>query len=327
LEKRFVQNHLNVVCWSSFFKDFFKKLRRLLFMRAMLVEEGWLRLIVFSDTHCKNDQLPSREESLAIDADALIHCGDFMDRGSGDEALPFVEWLRTQPQPIKLVVPGNHDRAMDPTERAHDANAIAMLRQASTLEPPICSMAELDEACARRPDVSPSVAQNQLLARVHRVGALRIFCSSLLPRQPKARPRMAFGRARGPALRAAWLSALKAALKRCNADDDDDDDDDVSDERALAQQFDVLVTHTPPHAITDPHRIGDEQLRALLLGRKTSAALHLCGHVHVARGIAVTRRTIVVNCAQAPLAHREVDARLRGAIVVDLHVTSVLNRR
>eukprot|EP00019_Armaparvus_languidus_P013059 CAMPEP_0168583610 /NCGR_PEP_ID=MMETSP0420-20121227/2667_1 /TAXON_ID=498008 /ORGANISM="Pessonella sp." /LENGTH=148 /DNA_ID=CAMNT_0008618295 /DNA_START=497 /DNA_END=939 /DNA_ORIENTATION=+ len=133
------------------------------------------------------------------------------------------------------------------------------------------------------------LVQDRLLGQFFHCQSLSLFASSLLPRQPKSRPRMAFGRARGLRLKQAWLAALSQARQ---------------DEQRV--RFDILVTHTPPHGVLDNDaHIGDEQLTKLFLNSKLAPALHLFGHCHASRGVCVTRRTVFVNCASAPVDHRD----------------------
>lgn len=63
-----------------------------------------MRVVVTSDTHDNYPELP--------DGDLLIHCGDFTRDGSVKECIAAVKWLAIQPHRYKVVVPGNHDRAM-----------------------------------------------------------------------------------------------------------------------------------------------------------------------------------------------------------------------
>jgi Icc-related predicted phosphoesterase len=61
---------------------------------------------VLSDTHNDHDQI------IDTECDILIHCGDFSTKGNYTECRAFLEWFVKQPAKYKLVVPGNHDKAM-----------------------------------------------------------------------------------------------------------------------------------------------------------------------------------------------------------------------
>jgi len=61
---------------------------------------------VISDTH--NDHHELDQDSL--EADVLIHCGDFGTKGNYTEAYRFLHWFVKKPAKYKLLVPGNHDK-------------------------------------------------------------------------------------------------------------------------------------------------------------------------------------------------------------------------
>jgi Icc-related predicted phosphoesterase len=66
-----------------------------------------MRLVLLSDTH-------GRHKKLSIpDGDVLVHCGDFSHRGNPAETEAFGRWFAAQPHPFKVLVPGNHDAAME----------------------------------------------------------------------------------------------------------------------------------------------------------------------------------------------------------------------
>lgn len=67
-----------------------------------------LRLVIVSDTHGFHD-------AALPDGDVLIHAGDGCKRGTIDEAKAWLDALRRQPHPHKLVIAGNHDRCFEAT--------------------------------------------------------------------------------------------------------------------------------------------------------------------------------------------------------------------
>ena len=74
--------------------------------------DGILRVVAISDTHCKQEFLHRR----VPDGDVLVHCGDvlmssvrFSDGENRRRAIAFNVWLGTLPHEHKIVVPGNHD--------------------------------------------------------------------------------------------------------------------------------------------------------------------------------------------------------------------------
>lgn len=63
-----------------------------------------MRIVQISDTHGRHHMLKDLPEG-----DVLIHCGDFTENGTEDEALNFINWFEEQPHRHKLFVTGNHD--------------------------------------------------------------------------------------------------------------------------------------------------------------------------------------------------------------------------
>lgn len=61
---------------------------------------------VISDTHNDHTQL----DQTSLEADVLIHCGDFGTKGKYTEAENFLLWFVKQPAKYKILVPGNHDK-------------------------------------------------------------------------------------------------------------------------------------------------------------------------------------------------------------------------
>lgn len=62
-----------------------------------------MRLVIISDTHGLHKKVKMPEGGV------LIHCGDFCNRGTREEAWMFASWMAAQPHKTKIVVPGNHD--------------------------------------------------------------------------------------------------------------------------------------------------------------------------------------------------------------------------
>jgi len=78
--------------------------------------------VAISDTHTKH-----AEVKLPPGIDVLIHAGDFTTKGSRAEVTAFAKWLRALPIPIKIVIAGNHDRAMERDTRSFSGEAYAQL--------------------------------------------------------------------------------------------------------------------------------------------------------------------------------------------------------
>ncbi|KAJ6469427.1 Metallo-dependent phosphatase-like protein [Mycena sanguinolenta] len=67
--------------------------------------ENWTRFVLISDTHTSIFSVP--------DGDVLVHSGDLTNRGTLQEFEITMEWLYALPHPVKIVVAGNHDYALD----------------------------------------------------------------------------------------------------------------------------------------------------------------------------------------------------------------------
>ncbi|KAL2120452.1 hypothetical protein VTJ04DRAFT_4479 [Mycothermus thermophilus] len=63
-------------------------------------------VVCVSDTHNNQPVLP--------EGDILIHAGDLTQSGTLRELQVQLDWLSSQPHPIKIVVAGNHDLLLDP---------------------------------------------------------------------------------------------------------------------------------------------------------------------------------------------------------------------
>ncbi|KAF7291927.1 Metallo-dependent phosphatase [Mycena indigotica] len=63
----------------------------------------WTRFVLLSDTHTHACDVPGDEN------DVLIHTGDLTNRGRLPELQATVDWLRSLPHKVKIVIAGNHD--------------------------------------------------------------------------------------------------------------------------------------------------------------------------------------------------------------------------
>lgn len=70
-----------------------------------------MKLVLMSDTHELHDQVQ------VPDGDVLVHAGDFTMVGEIKAIKSFNDWLGKQPHPIKIVIPGNHDKLFEKNEQ------------------------------------------------------------------------------------------------------------------------------------------------------------------------------------------------------------------
>ncbi|KAI6039788.1 Metallo-dependent phosphatase-like protein [Pisolithus marmoratus] len=61
----------------------------------------WTRFICLSDTHSQTFQVPP--------GDVLLHSGDLSRLGTYDQLKVTMDWLRSLPHPVKIIIAGNHD--------------------------------------------------------------------------------------------------------------------------------------------------------------------------------------------------------------------------
>jgi predicted phosphohydrolase len=67
------------------------------------MESRRIRLVALSDTHDLHRKI------LVPEADILIHCGDFTNKGSQEEIDDFQDWISQLPHKSKYVIAGNHE--------------------------------------------------------------------------------------------------------------------------------------------------------------------------------------------------------------------------
>lgn len=63
-------------------------------------------ILFMSDTHGQHDKIPIDKMP---EADCVIHCGDFTNRGRMSELREFLTWYDSLPYTRKIIMPGNHD--------------------------------------------------------------------------------------------------------------------------------------------------------------------------------------------------------------------------
>lgn len=74
-----------------------------------------MKILQISDTHNLHRQLTN----LPV-ADVIVHCGDFTDNGTEEEALDFLNWFIDLPYQYKIFVTGNHDLCLWDAEDIED---------------------------------------------------------------------------------------------------------------------------------------------------------------------------------------------------------------
>lgn len=75
-----------------------------------------LKIWHISDTHTAHNLVSPPD----CDVDITIHSGDMTLTGQVNEFEDFFTWFAQQPGKVKIVVPGNHDRTLDPLNHRYD---------------------------------------------------------------------------------------------------------------------------------------------------------------------------------------------------------------
>lgn len=68
-----------------------------------------VKVVCISDTHDQTVKIPP--------GDILIHAGDLTNAGTAADIQKQLDWLKSQPHQVKIVIAGNHDSYFDPSSR------------------------------------------------------------------------------------------------------------------------------------------------------------------------------------------------------------------
>lgn len=74
-----------------------------------------IRVVCISDTHEQTVDIPP--------GDILIHAGDLTESGTAADIQKQLDWLKSQPHGVKIVIAGNHDSYFDPLSRTEKDTA------------------------------------------------------------------------------------------------------------------------------------------------------------------------------------------------------------
>ncbi|KAJ6491262.1 Metallo-dependent phosphatase-like protein, partial [Mycena vitilis] len=207
--------------------------------------ESWTRFVLLSDTHSLTFPVP--------DGDVLLHSGDLSRRGTFRDLRRTMEWLYTLPHPIKIIIAGNRDFALD--REWYDSNW---------------------EQTGHNGKEAPPEPISELLTGPRAVAANIVY---LRDQQYKftTRPGGREWNVYGSPLSPNFGSRVRAFGY------------DASNDEAVISAFpqvDILLTHGPPFNLLDytkrDTRAGCPALAARLPALRPR--LHVFGHIHEARG-------------------------------------------
>ncbi|KAJ7512425.1 Metallo-dependent phosphatase-like protein [Mycena galericulata] len=216
------------------------------FSKPQSSDAQWTRFVVISDTHTSTFPVP--------DGDVLLHTGDLTQMGTLNELKTTLEWLYSLPHPVKIVIAGNHDYAVDREWYAE----------------------HWGELYLHRGNEEPE-AIHELLKGPRAISANVVYLESEEYRfkiRDEGKEWSVYG---SPAsqctpIPGGWAFGYKQ-----------------EDGKALVAKFpktDILLTHGPPRDVLDYTRRSECAGCPALLARVTELKprMHAFGHIHEARG-------------------------------------------
>ncbi|EPQ31179.1 uncharacterized protein PFL1_01367 [Pseudozyma flocculosa PF-1] len=236
--------------------------------------DSYVRFVVLADTH-------STEPAQVPDGDVLLHAGDLTALGSDDEMIKQVRWIQTLPHAKKVIIAGNHDFSacseMWYETRGRDLHA--------RYDYPPSDTSRVRQLLENLPPDVVYLDNDQASFNVDRQGVShktwKVWGSPWSPY---------FGGW-------AWNYRAGEEAKKVHA--------------GIPRDTDILLTHSPPHAIGGLDKIDDgtsvgcaELTRKLLHDNEVRPRIHAFGHIHEARGVYHHRydlgggdETVFVNAA------------------------------
>ncbi|KAI0362597.1 Metallo-dependent phosphatase [Trametes cingulata] len=215
--------------------------------------EGWTRFVCISDTHSHIFHVPP--------GDVLLHAGDLSRHGTLKDLEVTLNWLKTLPHPAKFFIAGNHDLCLD-----------AQYEQGGALrgfKPPNLRDKACDLSAARR-----LVRSNSL----RKAGMHYLEHEAATYTAKSGKTYTIYGSPAAPVYSVGAFQYSPGGGKRIYA--------------RIPPSVDILMTHTPSLGVCDITKRGKhagcpELAERLMDDDMKSCRLHVCGHIHEARGVAV----------------------------------------
>ncbi|PWN17863.1 Metallo-dependent phosphatase [Microstroma glucosiphilum] len=236
--------------------------------------DGHVRVVMISDTH-------GNELKDVPDGDILLHAGDLTRLGSTEELQEQVDWLCSLPHPIKVVIAGNHDYALDQDEKRNWYSTRGIELHTSFGYPPskpseakeILRRAHNHTTAQGKPAALHYVQDELIEVEVQRKGlregAKKKWSIWGSPWSPEYEG-WAWNYKRGEEAKAIYTS--------------------------LPSKVDFLLTHTPPHRLgrldvlhDGRTHVGCEELERKAVEGECRARVWGVGHIHEARGTHLQR--------------------------------------
>ncbi|KAF7348583.1 hypothetical protein MVEN_01375900 [Mycena venus] len=242
--------------------------------------ENWTRFVLISDTHTSTFDVP--------DGDVLIHAGDLTHMGTLKEFETTMEWLYALPHPVKIVIAGNHDHALDRKWYTDNWHRLHIQEEPEPAE----SIRELFKG-RRAIDANIIYLEGEEYRFCVREGGKEwsVYGSPVTFLIPIRLRVMMLISAKCTPVSRGWAFGYKAADAEGISSRFVLLDKMVITQTALVSSFpktDILLTHGPPHDVLDvingarKKRGGCPALAARV--PKLKPRLHVFGHIHEARG-------------------------------------------
>ncbi|KAH9852767.1 Metallo-dependent phosphatase [Lenzites betulinus] len=217
--------------------------------------QGWTRFVCISDTHSHVFAVPP--------GDVLLHAGDLCSWGTLKDLKVTLDWLKALPHPAKYYMAGNHDLCLD--AQYEDGGKMHQMRP--------YKMTTKDVVQARKLVRSSWLGRSGMHYLEHESGVYKAASGKTYT---------IYG---SPAAPLYSIGAFQYERR---------DGDAVY--ARIPPNVDILMTHTPSLGICDLTQRGKHAGCSALAERLKSAdlqsvRLHVCGHIHEARGVKVVGRS------------------------------------
>lgn len=221
-----------------------------------LTDDAHVRFVIISDTH-------GTEPADVPNGDVLLHSGDLTKLGDHNEVQAQMDWIVSLPHPIKVLIGGNHDFALDSTA-PRDFYSVKGKALHTQLGYPAS-----DPEAARNAMNDARRRDNGRLIYLENQGAeFTVDRPAVQHKQWKV-----WGSPWSPEFGGwAWNYKRGEEAKEVHA--------------SIPKDIDVLLTHSPPHLlgdldkITDGSHVGCEELTRKARAGEIQPVVWACGHIH-----------------------------------------------
>ncbi|KAI0672784.1 Metallo-dependent phosphatase [Trametes maxima] len=217
--------------------------------------EGWTRFVCISDNHSHIFHVPP--------GDVLLHAGDLSRLGTLADLQVTLNWLKTLPHPKKYFIAGNHDLCLD--VQYEEGGELVQFKPRD--------LPTKDLAAARK-----LVRSKSLIA----AGMHYLEHEAAVYTAQSGKTYTIYGSPAAPFYSIGAFQYSAGDGRRIYS--------------RIPPSVDILMTHTPSLGVCDITKRGKhagcaELAERLLDDDLQSCRLHVCGHIHEGRGVAVVGQT------------------------------------